>query len=623
MVQQEKKRFDGSHFSLLKYYLALFIAFNFSADFFIDAQAQENNDLESLQIESFHNDEVDQISITNFDSREIGEIIASFLPNTASVSIRHYFAGQSLIPSTGFEINGFREFPVASSFKPWVALYYLWYTPQAEWQVGTGSNVFNTIVYSNNSTVGRVIHEVATTRANQGETLQGNDLELFNDFLINSVGLSHGIYSFGFNSPIQGLVDGRVSPVVLDGLGDEDAIVGNIGTTHDSTIATAFLLSLMNQEDQQVTPAGTTQSAAGQTLIHLMSLKSSVYLSPFEREFQTVPSAGKDGVLPEGDINNYGLVFNDSVIFRIADNEYITVNFMSGGANELLVGQVAAAVHQYVESGNFVPTTFPANAIPENIYDSFEVRTGYEAVDQEGIVEVNLPREITDNYSTIVTVNTFDGTVSINDQDNEGNFHSVSQFQSLIGTRLLLNEGTADRLNQNAERFGGDGAFFDGQAGVYFDRTGYRATLTPNLVAEFVGTLSLDGFADIEAATEIALLRALNRDGTISGHNSNYTIHVVPPVLQYYRRQEELQYEGTEVDINPYWSYGCVNLHPRRWEELKAYLNGELALGNRVLVIFAIPGQDQVNMLREGGNYSGVEDLFFENNLITTLNNLD
>src|SRR5690606_34010124 len=106
------------------------------------------------------------------------------------------------------QINNHELYPIASAFKAFLALYYFVNTPREEWQYQQGSRVYSVVVYSNNGQTGHLLAEMG--RRVEGP---GNAIEKFNDFLLNVMGLTNGMYSWNWpGTPTVGLGDERFLP---------------------------------------------------------------------------------------------------------------------------------------------------------------------------------------------------------------------------------------------------------------------------------------------------------------------------------------------------------------------------------------------------------------------------
>jgi len=243
-------------------------------------------------------------------------------------------------PETGDEylriqINADQLYPVASCFKTWLALYYLWYTPEADWRYGEGAPVHSTIVYSNNTRTGELIDQVGA-RINR----YGNALEKFNDFLLFDMGLRHGLYRWGWEgTPVEDLVDRRFTPSLINRhitIGDERYLMDNLSTAADLADGYAFLLH---------PPDAVYQQAANITL-GLCSISAPEFPAPIERAFER-DYTGKDGVLP-ADRSVIGRVINDAGVITVGQSTYI-IGYLCAGEGEWVGMNVLREIARILE----------------------------------------------------------------------------------------------------------------------------------------------------------------------------------------------------------------------------------------------------------------------------------
>lgn len=235
------------------------------------------------------------------------------------------------------QINADQLYPVASCFKTWLALYYLWYTPEDQQTYAEGSPVYSTVVFSNNTRTGTLIEQVGA-RINR----YGNALEKFNDFLLFDVGLRNGLYRWSWEgNPVQDLVDTRFTPSLINRhitLNDERFLMDNLTTAADLADGYAFLLN---------PPDATYQQAAARTL-ELCAIPAAAFPSPIERAFEDA-YIGKDGVLP-ADRSIIGRVINDAGIITVGDSTYI-LSFLCAGEGEWvginILREVAAILRDF------------------------------------------------------------------------------------------------------------------------------------------------------------------------------------------------------------------------------------------------------------------------------------
>lgn len=253
--------------------------------------------------------------------------------------------------------------------------------------------------------------------------------------------------------------------------------------------------------------------------------------------------------------------------------------------------------------------------------------TGYEQIDVRGQLEVTAPEILySDIYTMALTVNIFDGTVTIYDLDGNGGADAVFSAHALVGQRLFLDSEVAQSLTAHADQVAGDDTGrYDPDRGVFLDSHGLRHTLTPPMIADFIGTARIDGFGGLPVRTDVAIIRSLGADGTTSTANSQFTFHEVPPLdNDHYRQRTRLlgaARSSSESVDDPYWSHGCVNMHPQDWREVKSILAREESGGGEVVIIFSTPGQNQSAHFR-GPGYSGLDDPFFGDNLTERIDDI-
>ncbi len=235
-------------------------------------------------------------------------------------------------------------YPVASSFKCFLVLYYFWNTPQAEWQFGEDTPIRSVAVFSNNVQTGFVLDEVG-----RRIDYYGNAIQKFNDFLLFTLGLTNGMYSWNWpNTPTQGYADDRYAPSSTRFVQHRGAAVpmDNLFTT---TEFADFYARLLQPDPFPDYPD--SQAAVAATL-ELLSIPAESYESPFERTFG-VPYTGKDGVLPASD-SAIGRVINDAGILPINGTNYVC-SFMCAGEGEFLglniLREIAALLEDF-ESQN-------------------------------------------------------------------------------------------------------------------------------------------------------------------------------------------------------------------------------------------------------------------------------
>jgi len=209
-------------------------------------------------------------------------------------------------------INGDAYFPVASSFKAVLILYYFWNTPRELWRDDPESDAYRVAVFSNNLLTGTLLENTAQYIGGFG-----NSIQKFNIFLTYTLNLNSGIFSWDWQgSPTMGQRDLYYEPtqqrsVTYNG---QRYDITNLFTASDLS---QFYVYLLN-------PNGFPQYAQAQEALirtrALLSMPASGYSSPIERAFGSY--TGKDGVIPTQD-SQFGRVTNDAGIVRPVMNDYV------------------------------------------------------------------------------------------------------------------------------------------------------------------------------------------------------------------------------------------------------------------------------------------------------------
>lgn len=270
---------------------------------------------------------------------------------------RPEFAGEEYFR---IQINADKLYPTASCFKSFAVLYYLWNTPQDEWRIDEGSNAYRIAVYSSNTLTTTLLMEM-----NQRITYFGNAIEKFNDFLIYTLEMEHGIYSWnwGDNSPLEFYTDRRfvASDTRLVNVRGLNYRMDNLTTAAD--LSRGYVRMLDPTPFQYFNDQEHARAAIDATL-DLLTIPAEDYQSPFERVFPE-GYTGKDGVLPS-DTSAIGRVINDAGIIRLDDAVYV-MSFLCAGEGEYvglgLLAQIADAMRAFTED------------YPEAIYQRMSGRT--------------------------------------------------------------------------------------------------------------------------------------------------------------------------------------------------------------------------------------------------------
>lgn len=515
-------------------------------------------------------------------------------------------------------------FPIASAFKAWVVLYYFWHMPPEDWQMGRGSDVFNVAVYSHNRTTGEIINQVYEQRLMQDPSLrEQNALQVFNDFLTQTLGMQHGLYSWGFDGPTQGMEDNRFGPNDI-AIRSRQANVSNVSTAADLAKGYQFLA----QAEQN--PYWQEKHAAFEATFHLLSTFDPAFLSHSESTFLGLPSMGKDGYLPSGTIENLGTVITDGSLTRVEDGWIISTYLSSEevGVTEQVFDQLSEITDGIPDRKNLSDAN-PLNPDEEttrmihtaSIYEY----TLDERIDRTGSVEVNYPPFLEDDaYQAFLTVNLFDGTVTMYAKE-QGRLVEKKQTLSLVGQRLAAYKELQERFSRSSYASRGE---YLADRGVYVEEPFgrqpnqiLRHTLTPALVADLHSFTATNGFGGLPVPTRHAVLQALSQDGPSETY-SQYTFHEIPPMeSEHYDNRRlnlskaiDFNRQGLTPKFPKYWSHGCVNLLRDDYLEIQDVLRPILNQGGKVGVIFSYPGYDQSSLIREE-KFDGFDDPLYGDNL--------
>jgi hypothetical protein len=209
-------------------------------------------------------------------------------------------------------VNGDAYFPVASSFKSLLILYYFWNTPRQLWRDDPESDAYRVAVFSNNLLTGTLLENTAQYIGGFG-----NAIQKFNIFLTYTLGLNSGIFSWDWQgSPTVGQRDLYYEPT-------EQRSVTYNGERYD--ITNLFSASDLSQfYVYLLNPNAFPQYEQAQEAIirtrTLLGIPASGYQSPIERAFGSY--IGKDGVIPTED-SQFGRVTNDAGIVRPVMHDYV------------------------------------------------------------------------------------------------------------------------------------------------------------------------------------------------------------------------------------------------------------------------------------------------------------
>ncbi len=215
---------------------------------------------------------------------------------------------------------------------------------------------------------------------------------------------------------------------------------------------------------------------------------------------------------------------------------------------------------------------------------------------------------LSEKFSTIVTVNLYDGTTAVFEKTSsvpvvwkEVSIGGRKTFFAVTGRKLPANSSIGEVFFQSHEK-----EIYDSDFGVFVSQEGvYQHTWTPQLVSRLETFSVISGFGGLDGATDTAIMRPLGRDtkGRVieAVNRSPFTIHQIPNVVSQdmLLRQDLLEmandskskFFGAIPVPKGNLSSGCVNYDPETWSLLKGYLKQRLEEG--VGVVFSYPGFDQ------------------------------
>lgn len=225
------------------------------------------------------------------------------------------------------QINQDKLYPVASAFKAFAILYYFMYVPFEDWQFDPESDVYRVAVFSNNTLTGNLITSVRDYAPGNG-----NDIEKFNNFIIDFLGMEEGIYTWNWlNTTTNGVLDDRFRPggERMVEVYERREFIGNASTAADLAKGWAFIA---NAEQHPKWGNEQFRSAILATR-ELLSIPANSYRSPLERVVYG-GYTGKDGTLQVGDIS-LGRVINDAGYIRVDGVKYV-IGFMSTAEGEVV-----------------------------------------------------------------------------------------------------------------------------------------------------------------------------------------------------------------------------------------------------------------------------------------------
>ncbi|MFZ3068748.1 MAG: amidase domain-containing protein [Microgenomates group bacterium] len=224
-----------------------------------------------------------------------------------------------------------------------------------------------------------------------------------------------------------------------------------------------------------------------------------------------------------------------------------------------------------------------------------------------GVVTPN-SEVLSDKFSTIVTVNLYDGTTAVFEKTSgipvgwkRVSIGGRKTFFAVTGRKLPANRNIGEVFFQSHEQ-----EIYDSDFGVFISQEGvYQHTWTPQLISRLETFSVISGFGGLNGATDTAIMRPLKREAkgqvTEAVNRSPFTIHQIPNVVN---QDMLLRQDLLEVANDPgnklfgaipvpkgNLSSGCVNYDSETWSLLKGYLKQRLDEG--VGVVFSYPGFDQ------------------------------
>lgn len=248
------------------------------------------------------------------------------------------------------QVNASQLYPVASCFKTFAILYYCWHMPYLLWSSpDEESPLYQIAVNSANLAVNRLFDDVARRIASPSR----NPIELFNDFLLETLSLRNGLHRWRWlagsgdsgtaPAPTADDFDSRFAPsqtrcVRANGLCYP---MDNLFTPAD--LADGYTLLLADRPFPDVDRSST----AIQVVLDLFSIPAAGYESPIERAFER-GYTGKDGVLPAAD-SAVGRVVNDAGMIQLEQGRYVIAYMCAEGEYAALraLGDIAEALNAY------------------------------------------------------------------------------------------------------------------------------------------------------------------------------------------------------------------------------------------------------------------------------------
>lgn len=235
-------------------------------------------------------------------NKEIGLVASRWLPDGRLLYRLRY--------------NDNEVYAIASAFKAFVAYYVLYNTPPDEWQTHPDSDLYNMVVYSDNSRTARLLLDMMEQRG------LSNAIIAFNDFMLEHFGLSpqSGLYAWDYGDlDSLNMIDERYRPRsgAPDGMVEAHGAlfgVNNRYTAGDAALALERIAHL------PLDPSATErEQAAADLTLHLMAEKSVLHPTFFDRTAHDLGTSRK-----------YGFIGAD-ILGAVALSELIVVPLVDGG----------------------------------------------------------------------------------------------------------------------------------------------------------------------------------------------------------------------------------------------------------------------------------------------------
>lgn len=547
----------------------------------------------------------DIVGLTNLEAlaQNIQELIGTQYAGLSMQVVRRGERHESL------NVYADRLFPVASAFKAPVLLYYLQSLPREMWEMDKNSALYNMIVYSHNSATATVLGQVGDW-LRQNSPQRGNNLELFNDFLV-SMELQPMLSSWGYGSATSNQFDDRGAGVMNFSGGQLP--IGNATTLQNLT---DFYCRFLELSDSHFS------AEVQQAFRYLTSIADLRYLSPLEYNFLGQDFLGKDGYLNPGTFPNLGSTRMDSGILTVDDDTAVVYTLGTFNTTDVLANQIAQGGQEFAVGRSSLSVEQTPLHIREKLPYFF---TGEAAIDMAGPLHIDAGKIDFVNHALvqmgrpevgqIVTVNIFDGTIadyviSQTDQD----FVPQNTFPSLVGERLPYADTSLEQVFQGSP-YAQDGSFYRGQNGVLYMRRPFgfipQHTFTTPMIGVFEGLTADYGFGGLDTRIPVPFLamRSLNALGdgqfSLSSLHSEVTLHAIPqlptndPAYPHYAQRETIAtlangYQAAvghlPIGYDSYWSHGCINVLPGLYANLTQQIQLTQSRNRSVVIVLGYGG---------------------------------